>query len=133
MGSIGCLLPILSLHIPFGGLYVYAQPRSPPIQYYILFKKPKVPGLSKKKKVKGPGPGARGPKKVRGTRPGPMVPSTFFGPRARGPGPLPLLKKYMARLLGFLNKIFSIELEEIWVEHIHIAPQRGYAVRVNKY
>jgi len=39
----------------------------------------------------------------------------------------------MARHLGFLNKIFSIELEEIWVEHIHIAPQRGYAVRVNKY
>ena len=45
----------------------------------------------------------------------------FFGARARGPGPLTILK------------IFHLEFEEIWVEHIHIAPQRGYVVRVNKY
>ena len=68
--------------------------------------------------ARAPGPG---PKNVLGTMgPGPD-PRTFFGPRARGPGPLTSLN------------IISLELEEIWVEHIHIAPQRGYAVRVNKY
>ena len=82
------------------------------LQFNTIFfsKRPRCLGLSKKKKVKGPGPRALGPKKVLGT----------MGP-GRGPGPLTSLN------------IISLDLEEIWVEHIHIAPQRGYAVRVNKY
>ena len=69
--------------------------------------------------ARAPGPG---PKKKTGDRaqhkrrgPGP---SLFFWARARGPGPLTSLN------------IISLELKEIWLEHIHIAPQRGYAARV---
>ena len=94
------------------------------LHYIILYSFPKSQGAraqQKKKKVKGPGPRALGPKKVLGTMGPGRVPRTFFGPRARGPGPLTSLN------------IISLDLEEIWVEHIHIAPQRGYAVRVNKY
>ena len=48
---------------------------------------------------------ALGPKNVLGTMgPGPD-PRTFFGPRARGPGPLPLLKNISPGTLASLRGI----------------------------
>ena len=70
--------------------------------------------------ARAPGPGPKNCAWVRARSHGTKH---ILGPRARGPGPLASFEKYKPRHLGFFEKVNSIEMEEVWAEHIHIAPQ----------